>query len=225
MKLDDFNNIDFKTAGGLPAPVKAVLFSAIFLLIAALGYYFVWMPALESLDSEKQKEESLRQVFLEKKGQAINLAAYKQQMVEIEKTFGALLKQLPDKSQVDALLTDINQAGLERGLEFELFKPGAEIMSEFYAEMPIAIRVIGKYHDLGAFATSVSKLSRIVTLKDVAITAVPKDNKSGTNAAPTPAADDMLVMEATARTYRYLDTDEIKQHKKETPPNTGAPQS
>lgn len=223
MKLEDFNNIDFKTAGSLPTPVKAVLLSMIFILITALGYYFIWMPALESLDSEKQKEESLRTVFLEKKGQAINLAVYKQQMIEIEKTFGALLKQLPDKSQVDALLTDINQAGLERGLEFELFKPGAEIMSEFYAEMPIAIRVIGKYHDLGAFATSVSKLSRIVTLKDVAITSVPKENKNNGSTAPS-AQDDLLVMEATARTYRYLDNDEIKQNKKE-PATAGAPQS
>lgn len=221
VKLEDFNNIDFKTAGSLPTPVKAVLLSIIFILISALGYYFIWMPALESLDSEKQKEESLKQVFLEKKGQAINLAVYKQQMIEIEKTFGALLKQLPDKSQVDALLTDINQAGLERGLEFELFKPEAEIMSEFYAEMPIAIRVIGKYHDLGAFATSVSKLSRIVTLKDVAITSVAKENKNGGTAA---TQDDLLVMEATARTYRYLDNDEIKQNKKE-PATAGAPQS
>lgn len=219
MKLDDFNNIDFKNAGNAPMPVKVVLLSMIFIFIAAVGYYFIWMPALESLESEKQKEQSLRQVFIEKKGQAINLAVYKQQMVEIEKTFGALLKQLPDKSQVDALLTDINQAGLERGLEFELFKPEAEIMSEFYAEMPIAIKVIGKYHDLGAFATSVSKLSRIVTLRDVAITTVAKDNK-GNGGTITP--DDMLVMEATARTYRYLDTDEIKQNKKDTQANAGA---
>jgi type IV pilus assembly protein PilO len=222
VKLEDFNNIDFKNAGSLPMPVKTVLLSMIFIFITALGYYFIWMPALESLDTEKQKEESLKQVFLEKKGQAINLVAYKQQMIEIEKTFGALLKQLPDKSQVDALLTDINQAGLERGLEFELFKPEAEIMSEFYAEMPISIRVIGKYHDIGAFATSVSKLSRIVTLKDVSITNVPKENKNG-GAAPPPSQDDMLVMEATARTYRYLDTDEIKQGKSDLQANAGAP--
>lgn len=219
MKLDDFNNIDFKNAGNAPMPVKAVLLSMIFIFITAVGYYFVWMPALESLDSEKQKEQSLKQTFLEKKGQAINLVVYKQQMIEIEKTFGALLKQLPDKSQVDALLTDINQAGLERGLEFELFKPEAEIMSEFYAEMPIAIKVIGRYHDLGAFATSVSKLSRIVTLRDVAITTLPKENK-GNGAAATP--DDMLVMEATARTYRYLDNDEIKQNKKDAQAKAGA---
>lgn len=204
MKLDDFNNIDFKNAGNLPLPVKGVLLSFLFAIILALGYYFFWMPAFESLENEKAKEDSLKQVFLEKKSQAINLAIYKQQMIEIEKTFGALLKQLPDKSQIDGLLTDINQAGLERGLEFELFKPGAEIMSEFYAEMPISIKVIGKYHDLGAFATNVSKLSRIVTLNDIAITNVVKDAKSS-------LPDDLLVMDATARTYRYLDADETKQ--------------
>jgi type IV pilus assembly protein PilO len=206
VKLDDFNNIDFNNAGNLPLPVKSVLLSFLFLLILALGYYFFWMPALESLENEKAKEQSLRQVFLDKKSQAINLAIYKQQMIEIEKTFGALLKQLPDKSQIDGLLTDINQAGLERGLEFELFKPGPETMAEFYAEMPIAIKVVGKYHDLGAFATSVSKLSRIVTLNDVAITNVTKDAK-------TAGPDDLLVMDATARTYRYLDAEETKQNK------------
>jgi len=204
VKLDDFNNIDFKNTGNLPLPVKGVLLSFLFAIILALGYYFFWMPAFESLENEKAKEDSLKQVFLEKKSQAINLAIYKQQMIEIEKTFGALLKQLPDKSQIDGLLTDINQAGLERGLEFELFKPGAEIMSEFYAEMPITIKVIGKYHDLGAFATNVSKLSRIVTLNDIAITNMVKDAKST-------LPDDLLVMDATARTYRYLDADETKQ--------------
>ncbi len=205
MKLDDFNNIDFKNAGNLPLPVKGVLLAFLFAILLGVGYYFFWMPAFESLESEKAKEDALKQVFLEKKSQAINLAVYKQQMIEIEKTFGALLKQLPDKSQIDGLLTDINQAGLERGLEFELFKPGAEIMSEFYAEMPIAIKVIGKYHDIGAFATNVSKLSRIVTLNDISITNLVKDTK-------TSQPDDLLVMDATARTYRYLDADETKQN-------------
>jgi type IV pilus assembly protein PilO len=123
-------------------------------------------------------------------------------MVEIEKTFGALLRQLPDRSQMDGLLTDINQAGLARGLEFELFKPGQESQAEFYAEMPIQIKVTGTYHDLGAFATDISKLSRIVTLEDVTVANKNKDVKPN-------AADSMLVMEAVAKTYRYLDADEI----------------
>lgn len=201
MKLDDFNNIDFNNAGSLPPSVKAVLLAAIFLVLLALGYYFLWSPALESLNTAKAKEQELRQVFLDKKSQAINLEGYKQQMVEIERTFGALLKQLPDKSQMDGLLTDINQAGLGRGLEFELFKPGQETQAEFYAEMPIAIKVLGTYHDLGAFATDISKLSRIVTLNDLALSAENKDAK--------PSADATLVMEAIAKTYRYLDADEI----------------
>lgn len=204
MKLDDFNNIDFKNAGSLPAPVKAVLLAALFLILLGLGYYFLWSPALQSLDTARAKEQELRQVFLDKKSQAINLAGYKQQMVDIEKTFGALLKQLPDKSQMDGLLTDINQAGLGRGLEFELFKPGQETQAEFYAEMPISIKVLGTYDDLGAFATDISKLSRIVTLNDISIVNGNKDPATKSN---TP--DSLLIMEAVAKTYRYLDSDEI----------------
>ena len=209
MKLDDFNNIDFNNAGSLPAAVKAVLLAFIFLVILALGYYFLWTDAFTSLDTAKAKEEELRKTFLDKQAQAINLAGYKQQMVEIEKTFGALLKQLPDKSQMDGLLTDINQAGLGRGLEFELFKPGQETQAEFYAEMPISIKVLGTYHDLGAFATDISKLSRIVTLNDISVT-TGKDGKE----AKSNSTDVILVMEATARTYRYLDADEIAVKKK-----------
>jgi type IV pilus assembly protein PilO len=205
MKLDDFNNIDFNNAGSLPAPVKAVLLAIIFLILLALGYYFLWVDAFASLDTAKAKEEELRKVFLDKQAQAVNLEGYKQQMVEIEKTFGALLKQLPDKSQMDGLLTDINQAGLGRGLEFELFKPGQETQAEFYAEMPISIKVLGTYHDLGAFATDISKLSRIVTLNDISVTPG-KEAKSK-------ASDAILVMEATARTYRYLDANEIASKK------------
>ena len=216
MKLDDFNNIDFNNTGSLPAAVKAVLLTFIFIIILALGYYFLWVDAFASLDTEKAKEEELRKVFLDKQAQAVNLEGYKQQMVDIEKTFGALLKQLPDKSQMDGLLTDINQAGLGRGLEFELFKPGQETQAEFYAEMPIAIKVLGTYHDLGAFATDISKLSRIVTLNDISVAAKEnKDSKLG-------SSDAILVMEATARTYRYLDADEIATKKKnDTKNNSG----
>lgn len=206
MRLDDFNDIDFKNAGSLPNPVKAVLLASLFFMVLVLGYYFLWSPALESLDVARVKEQELRRVLLEKKNQSINLVGYKQQMVDIEKTFGALLKQLPNKSEMDGLLTDINQAGLGRGLEFELFKPGQEIQAEFYAEMPIAIKVLGKYHDLGAFASHISKLSRIVTLSDLSISAASKD--SSKELKPQ-AGDAVLVMEATARTYRYLDSDEI----------------
>ncbi|PKO46812.1 MAG: pilus assembly protein PilO [Betaproteobacteria bacterium HGW-Betaproteobacteria-22] len=205
MKLDDFNNIDINNAGSLPVAVKAVLLSVIFVVLVGLGYYLIISPELETLDTEQSKEEDLKQTYFNKKSQAINLEAYKVQMVEIEKTFGALLKQLPDKSQIDGLLTDVNQAGLTRGLEFELFKPGQESQAEFYAELPISIKVTGGYHDLGAFATDVSKLSRIVTLGEVSVVNQSKDAKS---------ADGRLVMEAVAKTYRYLDADEIAAKRK-----------
>jgi len=207
MKLDDFNNIDLNNAGNLPAPVKAVLLSILFTVLLGLGYYFLLSPELETLATEEAKEQELRTVFLDKKRQAINLEAYKAQMVEIEKTFGALLKQLPDRSQIDGLLTDINQAGLSRGLEFELFKPGNESQAEFYAEMPIAIKILGNYHDLGAFATDISKLSRIVTLGELSVVSQAKDAKAG-------PADGVLIMEAVAKTYRYLDADEIAAKRK-----------
>lgn len=198
MKLDDFNNIDFKNMGGLPMPVKMVLLSVLFLILLGLGYWFLWSDQLAEIDQAKAKEQDLRKVFLDKKAQAVKVEAYKQQMVDIEKTFGALLKQLPDKSQMDGLLTDINQAGLGRGLEFDLFKPGQEAVSDFYAEMPIQIKIRGNYHDIGAFATDISKLSRIVTLNDLSIAPIGKDSK-----------DTMLSLDATAKTYRYLDSSEL----------------
>jgi len=198
MKLEDFNNIDFKSAGNLPWPVKGVILGVLFVLVVVAGYWFLWSPALDELDQAKNKEIELRDVFVDKKRQAINLDAYKQQMIDVEKTFGALLRQLPDKSQMDGLLTDINQAGLTRGLDFELFKPNPEVISEFYAEMPITIKVIGTYNDLGAFATEISKLSRIVTINDITISPANKESK-----------DSRLAMDATAKTYRYLDASEV----------------
>jgi len=198
MKLDDFNNIDFKNMGNLPLPVKLVLLVFLFLILLGLGYWFLWSDEIADIDQAKAKEQELRQTFLTKKAQAVKIDAYKQQMIDIEKTFGALLKQLPDKSQMDGLLTDINQAGLGRGLEFELFKPGQETVADFYAEMPIQIKIKGNYHDIGAFATDISKLSRIVTLNDLTITPINKDAK-----------DSSLTMDATAKTYRYLDSSEV----------------
>jgi len=207
MKLEDFNNIDFKNMGGLPLPVKAVILGFLATLIMAAGYWFLWRSALEELDLAKAKEVELRGVFVDKKRLAANLDVYKQQMVDIERTFGALLRQLPDKSQMDALLTDINQVGLERGLEFELFKPGQERRADFYAELPISIKVTGSYHDMGAFATDVSKLSRIVTLNDLIMAPMAKDAKDKDKEL-------RLTMEATAKTYRYLDPTEMAGKKK-----------
>ena len=197
MKLDDFNNIDFKNAGSLPMPVKLVLLSILFLLLVGAGYYLLWNDQITGFDEAQAKEQDLRKVFLEKKAKAVKIEAYRQQMVDIDKSFGALLKQLPDKSQMDGLLNDINKAGSDQKLEFELFKPNDEIVTEFYAEKPINIRVVGDYHDMGAFATSISKLSRIVTLNDISIAPVTAGVK-----------DSPLAMDAVAKTYRYLDASE-----------------
>lgn len=211
MTLDDLNHIDLKQAGNLPSAVKAVLLATLFLLIVFLGYYLLWRSAWDSLDEAKAKEQQLRTVYTNKKSIAINLARYQQQMADIEISFGAMLKQLPDRSQMDGLLTDINQAGLGRGLEFELFKPGQETQAEFYAQMPISIKVQGTYHELGAFATDISKLSRIVTLNDLVIT---NPNKAAGKDAKAKSDDVILTMEAAAKTYRYLDADELAAKKK-----------
>ncbi len=200
MNFDDFNNIDFNNMGSLPVPVKLVLLSVLGLLIVAGGYFLLWSSEIDAFDQAEAKEQELRQTFLSKKSQAVKIEAYRQQMVDIEKTFGALLKQLPDRSQMDGLLTDINQSGLGRGLEFELFKPGQEVVADFYAEMPIQIKLLGNYHDIGAFATDVSRLSRIVTLNNLSIAPVKSNLKNGGGA---------LMLEAVAKTYRYLDSSEI----------------
>jgi|ERR1019366_316638 type IV pilus assembly protein PilO len=200
MTLDDLRNLDPKNIDSWPAlPKLGVLLLALLALIAA-SYFLDWQSQLESISEAQKKEIVLRETFLDKKKQAINLEAYRQQLADIEKSFGVLLKQLPGKSEMEALLTDINQAGLGRGMQFELFKPAAsENVSEFYAELPINIRVTGSYHDMGAFATDISKLSRIVLLTDVSLTQV----KEGT-----------LAMDAIARTYRYLDAEETAKRRK-----------
>lgn len=196
LRLEDFNQLDLKSMGSAPLGVKVILLSAIFLLLVGAGYWFLWKPALEELEMAENRELELRNVFLTKKKEAINLPIYRQQMVDIEKTFGTLLRQLPDKTQMDALLNDINQAGLQVGLEFQLFKPEAERPAEFYAERPISVRVTGTYHQLGAFAQNISRLPRIVTLNDMSIT-------------PAGGNDGALVINAVvARTYRYLDASE-----------------
>jgi type IV pilus assembly protein PilO len=198
MKLEDFNHIDPKNMGSLPWDIKAVLLGSLFAILVGLGYWFLWKPAMEELAQVEKKEVELRKVFLTKKQEAINLPVYRQQMIDVEKTFGELLRQLPDKSQMDKLLTEINQAGLGVGLQFELFRPGAERRAEFYAEKPISIRVVGSYHELGAFAQNIAKLPLIVTLGEMSIT--PGGGKLGVN--------------ATVRTYRYLDASEIPVKKK-----------
>ena len=200
MTLDDLRRLDPKNIGNWPLGPKLASLLVLLALIIFVSYWFDWQNQMEELDSHRAKEAQLRQTFLDKKRQAINLDAYRKQLDDIEKSFGALLKQLPSKSEMDALLTDINQAGLGRGLQFELFKPAAaETLSEFYAELPIQLKISGNYHDFGAFATDISKLSRIVTLNDIALTA---------------GKDGQIVMDSVAKTYRYLDEEEVAAQRK-----------
>jgi type IV pilus assembly protein PilO len=209
MTLDDLRRLDPKKIGSWPIAPKLGTLLITLLLIIGASYYFDWQHQIEQFDSEKTKEEKLRTTFIDKKKQAINLDAYLQQKADIEKQFGALLKQLPGKSEMDALLTDINQAGLGRGLQFELFKPAAaESVKDFYAELPIAVKITGNYHDIGAFASDIGKLSRIVTLNNIAL----QGAKGGA-----------LTMDATAMTFRYLDDAEIsKKRKAAAPPKKGS---
>lgn len=196
---DDINNLSFKNIGTWPVPIKIGSMLILFALLLLGGYWFIWKDQLDTLDQSRQEEKKLRAEFLDKKQQAVNLDVYRQQVTEIEQAFGTLLRQLPNKSEMEALLTDINQAGLGRGLEFELFKPGQETAKDFYAELPITIRVTGSYHDLGRFASDTAQLPRIVTLNNIGITQAPTGN---------------LVMDVTAMTYRYLDEEELLKNKK-----------
>jgi type IV pilus assembly protein PilO len=199
MTLDDLRRLNLREAGNWPLAPKLGILAFLFLVIVAAGAYFDWKDQYEALDKAETEEAALRAQYTDKKNKAINYDLYRQQLAEIEQSFGALLKQLPNKSEMDALLTDINQAGLGRGLAFELFKPAAsERMAEFYAELPIAIKITGNYHDMGAFASDVAQLPRIVTLNDVAIA-----NDKG-----------VLTLDAVAKTYRYLDEEEVAKQRR-----------
>ena len=197
---EDFKATNWKDPGSWTAIPKVVVLVAVLVALPVLGYFGLWQGQLEQLEAGKAAEVRFKADYLNKKKQAVNLDLHKQQLREIDTQFGALLKQLPNKSQMDALLVDINQAGLGRGLQFELFKPAAnETVREFYAELPIAVKVVGVYHDMGAFASDVGQLSRIVTLNNVVITT---------------AKDGNLVMDVTARTFRYLDEEEVSAQRK-----------
>ena len=200
MTLDDLRRLDPKDIGNWPALPKLGVLLLAFLGCLATSYIFDWQDQVDAIDASKQKELKLRDTFLDKRKQAVDLDAYRKQLDDIEKSFGTLLKQLPSKSEMEALLTDINQAGLGRGLQFELFRPAAnETISEFYAELPITIRVTGNYHDMGSFASDISRLSRIVLLNDIAM---------------TQSALGVLSMDAVAKTFRYLEENEIAKQKK-----------
>lgn len=197
MELSELKNLDLQNLGDWPTPVKAIV-----ILIACIGfgaavYYLDTEGQLARLEQEKAKETELRQTFEAKQRKAANLQAYRQQLEEMKESFGAMLRQLPDKTEVASLLVDVSQTGLAAGLEFELFQPEGEQSKDFYAELPINIRVTGRYHDFGSFISGLAALPRIVTIHDVKLA-----NGSGGDGG---AEGSKLSLQAKVKTYRYLD--------------------
>ena len=198
--LDDFRYMNPNDPGAWPVIPKVSILLGVFLAFLLAGWWFLWNDQLSTLDVAQQEELALKDQYLLKKRQAVNLDLYTQQLAEIDRSFGALLKQLPNKSEIEALLIEVNQAGLGRGLQFELFRPGAEQIKDFYAEMPVTVKINGNYHDIGTFAADIAKLPRIVTLNGVSI-------------APLKAGES-LTLDATVKTFRYLDENELAQQKR-----------
>jgi type IV pilus assembly protein PilO len=198
--VEEFKRTNWQDPGTWHVAPKLVVLAAILIGLPVAGFFFDTQGQIDELERGAIEETKFKEDYLDKKKQAVNLDLHRQQLREIDTQFGALLRQLPNKSQMDALLVDINQAGLGRGLQFDLFKPApSENQREFYAELPITVKVVGTYHDMGAFASDVGQLSRIVTLNDVAI----QTGKDG-----------VLTMDATARTFRYLDDEEVAAQRK-----------
>jgi type IV pilus assembly protein PilO len=193
--LDQFKNLNAQDPGSWPALPKLGLLLLLLIVILVVAYFFDWQGQIEELEAGRAQETKLKQEYVDKKKQAVNLDVLENQKREIETSFGALLKQLPNKSQMEALLVDINQSGLGRGLQFELFRPApSETVRDFYAELPINVKVTGNYHDMGAFASDIGQLPRIVTLNDINLNV----GKDGT-----------LTMDTVAKTFRYLDDEEV----------------
>ncbi|MES2772445.1 MAG: type 4a pilus biogenesis protein PilO [Pseudomonadota bacterium] len=199
--LEDFQGLG-RDIGTWPTLPRLALLFVIFFFVLLAGWWFVLSDELSALDAKHEEEIKLKEEYSSKKSQALNLDLYNQQLNEINRSFGALLKQLPNKSEVESLLVEINQAGMGRGLQFDLFKPGQEVMKEFYAELPIAVRLTGSYHDFGAFAGDIGRLSRIVTLNNISIS------------ANSQSKDSSLLFDATTKTFRYLDQEEVAKQKK-----------
>ena len=191
-----FRGLNPSEPGQWPVLPKVIIWLGVALLMVVLGWFALLSSAHDELETERNKEPNLKQDFRAKLAQAVNLGELRKQKLQVEEYVTQLEKQLPGKAEMDALLSDINQAGLGRGLQFELFRPGQVVVKDYYAELPIAIKVSGRYHDLGAFAADIANLSRIVTLHNLVITSA-RD------------ATGFLTMEATARTYRYLDSKEL----------------
>ena len=206
--LDDLKSLDPNDPGRWPLPVRAGVVAFVFVALASLLFwYFVWREQKPALDAANQEEIKLRSEFKTKHAKAVNLEIYEQQLVDIERSFGALLRQLPERNEVPSLLVDISQVGVGAGLEEKLFQPAAdEIKKDFYAELPIKIRLTGSYHQMGEFVSGVAALPRIVTLHEIKIRPETRD------------AYDVLSFELTAKTFRYLDDAEVAAEKGKAAP-------
>ncbi|SDI60739.1 type 4a pilus biogenesis protein PilO [Propionivibrio dicarboxylicus] len=202
MLAEDFRNLNPQDVGAWPLAPRVAALVGVFIVAMVAGWWFLWSDQFDLLAVRQQEEIKLKEEFIAKKTQAVNLDLYTQQLNEINRSFGALLKQLPNKAEVESLLVEINQSGMGRGLQFELFKPGQEASKDFYAELPISVRLTGNYHDFGAFASDIGRLSRIVTLGNISITAGAAGKEGG------------LTMDAVTKTYRYLDEEELAAKRK-----------
>jgi type IV pilus assembly protein PilO len=196
-----FSNLDTKDPSAWPILPKVLLCAFIAIAVVAVSWYVKLTDYQSELEAERGKEVALREDYQRKLVKAVNLDALKKQREQIQQYVIQQEKQLPSKAEMASLLSDINQAGLGRSLQFDLFRPGQEAVRDYYAELPISIRITGKYHDMGEFASDIAQLSRIVTLNDIAIVPVGKDTG-------------ILNMDATARTFRYLDPEEVQAQKK-----------
>jgi type IV pilus assembly protein PilO len=196
---DQFRDLNPNEPGQWPILPKLLVWSLLAVLVVVAGWFLLLSSAQDELDAERAKEPGLKADYRSKLAQAVNLEELLKQKAQVEEYVAQLEKQLPGKAEMAALLSDINQAGLGRGLQFELWRPGQVVVRDYYAELPIAIKVSGRYHDMGAFAADIANLSRIVTLHNMNIVGVRNEAGGG------------LSMEATARTYRYLDQAEIEQ--------------
>jgi type IV pilus assembly protein PilO len=193
MTLEELRNVDLNNLGSAPLPVRVAVIVLLCAAIAGTGYWYLIKPRLEELKQVQAKETELRRVFENKQKKAANLERYKAQLEEMRRSFGALLQQLPSKTEIPGLILDISQTALSAGLKIELFKPGPEVKRDFYAEKPIQLRLRGGYHQIANFVSGLAALPRIVTLHNISL---------------TPAKDGDLVFSATAKTYRYLEEEE-----------------
>jgi len=202
MDLRELKELDFNNIGEWPGAIKGIVILLLCVAVAAAWFYYDTRHQLEALANAENTEIELRSAFEAKQQRAANLEGYRQQLAEMRESFGAMLRQLPDKTEVAALLVDVSQTGLAAGLEFELFQPAGEELKDFYAELPIQVRVIGRYHEFGRFISGLAALPRIVTIHDVAISN-PRAETSG-------GSPEDLKLTATVRTYRYLDEEAAK---------------